>query len=122
MGETGRARSLQCEYAALCCLADQAVSCSETVFGGRHWTRTSDLLHVKHFRLSAVLGAWETRAKVPQLYGHGTSGVSREFGGRHWTRTSDLFHVKELLEPAELAARPRRPILPDGLASGEAAD
>jgi hypothetical protein len=26
--------------------------------GGRHWTRTSDLLHVKHFRLSAVLGAW----------------------------------------------------------------
>jgi hypothetical protein len=27
------------------------------VFGGRHWTRTSDLLHVKRFRLSAVLGA-----------------------------------------------------------------
>ena len=27
--------------------------------GGRHWTRTSDLLHVKHFRLNAVLGAWK---------------------------------------------------------------
>ena len=27
------------------------------VVGGRHWTRTSDLLHVKRFRLSAVLGA-----------------------------------------------------------------
>jgi hypothetical protein len=40
--------------------ADMAVNlCSEKVFGGRHWTRTSDLLHVKHFRLSAVLGAWE---------------------------------------------------------------
>ena len=31
----------------------------EFVSGGRHWTRTSDLLHVKHFRLSAVLGTWE---------------------------------------------------------------
>jgi hypothetical protein len=31
----------------------------EFVAGGRHWTRTSDLLHVKHFRLSAVLGAWQ---------------------------------------------------------------
>jgi hypothetical protein len=31
----------------------------ESVVGGRHWTRTSDLLHVKHFRLSAVLGAWD---------------------------------------------------------------
>jgi len=28
------------------------------VDGGRRWTRTSGLLHVKHFRLSAVLGAW----------------------------------------------------------------
>ena len=43
---------------------------SEMGFGGRHWTRTSDLLHVKHFRLSAVLGAWQGRAKRPQLYGH----------------------------------------------------
>jgi hypothetical protein len=34
-------------------------SCSDRVVGGRHWTRTSDLLHVKHFRLSAVLGAWD---------------------------------------------------------------
>ncbi len=31
----------------------------ESVGGGRHWTRTSDLLHVKHFRLNAVLRAWE---------------------------------------------------------------
>ena len=29
------------------------------VVGGRHWTRTSDLLHVKRCRLSAVLGAWQ---------------------------------------------------------------
>jgi hypothetical protein len=29
------------------------------VDGGRRWTRTSGLLHVKHFRLSAVLGVWE---------------------------------------------------------------
>jgi hypothetical protein len=27
--------------------------------GGRHWTQTNDLLHVKRFRLSAVLGTWE---------------------------------------------------------------
>ncbi len=33
------------------------------VVGGRHWTRTSDLLHVKHFRLSAVLRAWEVERK-----------------------------------------------------------
>jgi hypothetical protein len=26
--------------------------------GGRHWTRTSDLRHVKRFRLSAAIGAW----------------------------------------------------------------
>jgi hypothetical protein len=31
----------------------------EFVAGGRRWIRTSGLLHVKHFRLSAVLGAWE---------------------------------------------------------------
>jgi hypothetical protein len=31
----------------------------EFMAGGRRWIRTSDLLHVKHFRLSAVLGAWE---------------------------------------------------------------
>ena len=30
----------------------------EFVVGGRRWTRTSGLLHVKHFRLSAVLRAW----------------------------------------------------------------
>ncbi len=33
-------------------------SCSKWGVGGRHWTRTSDLLHVKQFRLSAVLRAW----------------------------------------------------------------
>jgi hypothetical protein len=33
------------------------------VTGGRHWTRTSDLLHVKRLRLSAVLGVWDGRAK-----------------------------------------------------------
>jgi len=37
---------------------------AESVVGGRHWTRTSDLLHVKRFRLSAVLGAWECRARL----------------------------------------------------------
>jgi len=31
----------------------------EFVVGGRRWIRTSGLLHVKRFRLSAVLGAWE---------------------------------------------------------------
>jgi hypothetical protein len=31
----------------------------ESVAGGRRWTRTSGLLHVKHFRVSAVLGARE---------------------------------------------------------------
>jgi hypothetical protein len=31
----------------------------EFVAGGRRWIRTSGLLHVKHFRLSAVLGAWD---------------------------------------------------------------
>ena len=31
--------------------------------GGRHWTRTSDLLHVKHFRLSAVLRAQRVEHK-----------------------------------------------------------
>ncbi len=35
----------------------------KVVVGGRHWTRTSDLLHVKHFRLSAVLRAWEVERK-----------------------------------------------------------
>jgi hypothetical protein len=35
----------------------------EFVIGGRRWTRTSGLLHVKHFRLSAVLGAWEAKRK-----------------------------------------------------------
>ena len=30
---------------------------TESVDGGRRWTRTSGLLHVKRFRLSAVLGA-----------------------------------------------------------------
>ena len=30
----------------------------ESVNGGRHWTRTSDVLHVKRFRLSAVMRAW----------------------------------------------------------------
>ena len=46
--------------------------------GGRHWTRTSDLLHVKHFRQSAVLGAWGARAKVRQLCGHGITTVGRD--------------------------------------------
>jgi len=36
---------------------------TESVGGGRHWTRTSDLLHVKHFRLSAVLRAREAERK-----------------------------------------------------------
>lgn len=31
--------------------------------GGRRWTRTSGLLHVKRFRLSAVLRAWEAERK-----------------------------------------------------------
>ena len=31
----------------------------EFVAGGRRWIRTSGLLHVKHFRLSAVLRAWD---------------------------------------------------------------
>jgi hypothetical protein len=31
---------------------------SGRVVGGRPWTRTSGLLHVKRFRLSAVIGAW----------------------------------------------------------------
>jgi hypothetical protein len=41
----------------------------ELGLGGRQRTRTSGLLHVKHFRLSAVLGAWRARAKSTQLYG-----------------------------------------------------
>jgi hypothetical protein len=45
------------------------------VDGGRRWTRTSGLLHVKHFRLSAVLGAWRYRAKVHQLCGHGNRAL-----------------------------------------------
>jgi hypothetical protein len=43
----------------------------ESVAGGRHWTRTSDLLHIKHLRLSAVLARWRAGAKSAQLYGHG---------------------------------------------------
>ncbi len=35
----------------------------EIEVGGRRWTRTSGLLHVKHFRLSAVLRAWEAERK-----------------------------------------------------------
>ncbi len=35
----------------------------DMVVGGRHWTRTSDLLHVKHFRLSAVLRAQRVEHK-----------------------------------------------------------
>ncbi len=38
-------------------------ACLEWVFGGRHWTRTSDLLHVKHSRLSAVLRAQRVEHK-----------------------------------------------------------
>ena len=34
----------------------------ESVNGGRRWIRTSGLLHVKHFRLSAVLARWRARA------------------------------------------------------------
>src|SRR5439155_9519712 len=54
----------------------------EFVGGGRHWIRTSGLVHVKHFRLSAVLGAWQNRAKPPQLCGHGTR-CREGSGGRH---------------------------------------
>ena len=35
----------------------------KVVVGGRHWTRTSDLLHVKHFRVNAVLRAWEAERR-----------------------------------------------------------
>jgi hypothetical protein len=56
--------------------SSQAVRLSvDWVIGGRHWTRTSDLLHVKHFRLNAVLGAWDARANSTQLYGHGVLTV-----------------------------------------------
>jgi hypothetical protein len=32
----------------------------ESVDGGRRWIRTSGVLHVKRFRVSAVLGVWES--------------------------------------------------------------
>jgi len=49
----------------------------ELVRGGRRGTRTLGLLHVKHFRLSAVLGAWQRLAQPRQLYGHGCRSAAR---------------------------------------------
>src|SRR6266542_2306107 len=61
----------------------------EFVAGGRRWTRTSGLLHVKHFRLSAVLGAWEaerkglsytmTPTRVPRRLRFARDNVERHF-------------------------------------------
>ena len=75
-------RSIACVGSrALACRDAHAWPLTDPGLGGRHWTRTSDLLHVKHPRLSAVLGAWDARAKSPQLYGHGITTVGRELVG-----------------------------------------
>ena len=41
------------------------IPCVDRCGGGRRWTRTSGLLHVKHFRLNAVLQAREAERKHP---------------------------------------------------------
>jgi len=46
-----------------------AISCLETVCGGRRWTRTSGLMHVKRFGPSAVLRAWSAKARSAQSCG-----------------------------------------------------
>ena len=83
------------------------ISCSDQSDGGRHWTRTSDLLHVKYPRRSAVPASVGGVAKYTLLWrcapagGHGRNRGDASLG--------DLYALRSPLRRALLAVlRSRR--------------